>query len=277
MSDYTHEYSNFPDSPIVQKNYMDISDDIADVVGQIETAKASGDYATAAQLIADHPELSNYNFSSADVNRFIEEIRNTQIFAQSFKRSIQFGGSAFLGEEIGDLWITTTIKEDSILAATDTLRSRKKIKTGAKSDPQKLVFAQEKDVQITIPKEYSKSMNNIDNYVSLEQMKYETEHLYQYKINLNLTDIDLSEPLTEGDIIFNITFFGELDNGSVLLLEEKNIVYDQHNSELQIAVVHSSSNLKKIYPFYSVRNYSDAKGDITFKIMHGDFTVEVTE
>ena len=276
MSEYTHEYSNFPDSPITQKNYKDISDEIATVVGQIESAKAAGDYATAAQLVADHPELSDYNFSSADVNRFAEEIRNTQIFTESFKRSIQFGGSAFSGDEIGDLWITGSISEPEVMAASAP-QTRKSSKTVAKNEPKKLLFAQEKDVQVVIPKGYTKSVNNIENNVSLEQMKYNPEHLYQYKIDLGMTGIDLSEPMTNGDIIFNVSFFGELENGTVLLLEEKDIVYNPHESEININVVHFNSNLKKIYPFYSVRNYSDAKGSIEFKVMHGDFTVEVTE
>lgn len=281
MPDYTHEYSNFPNSPITQKHYIDISDDIAEVVGQIESAKAAGDYVAAAQLVADHPELSNYNFSAQDVNRFVEEIRNTQIFTQSFRRSIQFGGSAFTGDEIGDLWITGDLSSITGTGVNNSLKSTKGTKSSKKAtsqpEPKKSLFMQEKDVEITIPKDYTKSINNIDNLVSLEQMDYDTEHLYQYKIDLKMTEIDLSEPMTEGDIIFNIGLFGELANGSVLLLNEKNVVYDPHESELQINVVNFNSNLKKIYPFYSVRNYSDAKGNIDFKVLHGDFTVEVTE
>lgn len=104
MADYTHEFSNFPDELITMKEYKDINDEIASVVAQIETAKANGDYQTAVSIINAHPELSDYNFSASDVNRFIEEIRNTQIYATAITKAISYGDDKFAGD-VGDIWI----------------------------------------------------------------------------------------------------------------------------------------------------------------------------
>jgi len=104
MAEYTHEYSNFPTELITMKEYKDINDEIASVVAQIEAAKASGDYATAVELINSHPELGDYNFSASDVNRMIEEIRNTQIYATQITKAITYGDDNFAGD-VGDIWI----------------------------------------------------------------------------------------------------------------------------------------------------------------------------
>lgn len=105
MPDYTHEFSNYPDSLIDMRTFKDINDEIASVVAQIEAAKADGDYADAIAIIKAHPELADYDFSANDINRIIEEIRNSQIFVTTITQGITYGGNSFRGE-VGDIWIT---------------------------------------------------------------------------------------------------------------------------------------------------------------------------
>lgn len=104
MADYTHEFSNFPDSLVDMKTFKDIDDSIASIVSQIETAKANGDFATAVAIISAHPELADYDFSANDINRIIEEIRNSQIYATSMTNAITYGNTEFRGS-VGDIWI----------------------------------------------------------------------------------------------------------------------------------------------------------------------------
>ena len=118
MPDYTHEFSNFPDSLIGVKTYKDIDDDIASIVAQIEQARADGDFKRASEIISEHPELSDYNFSANDVNRIIEEVRNTQVFAKKHEKAIDYGGSYYDGEK-GNLWIGEALP-DLIFENEDT-------------------------------------------------------------------------------------------------------------------------------------------------------------
>ena len=102
--DYTHEFSNYPDSLIDMKTFKDINDDIASIVSQIEAAKAEGYYDDAIAIIKEHPELADYDFSANDINRIIEEIRNSQIFVTTITDAITYGNDEFRGS-VGDIWI----------------------------------------------------------------------------------------------------------------------------------------------------------------------------
>ena len=104
MADYTHEFSNFPESLIDMRTFKDVNDEIASIVSQIETAKANGDFATAVSIINEHPELSDYDFSANDINQIIEEIRNSQIFAAKITNAFSYGDDNFAGD-VGDIWI----------------------------------------------------------------------------------------------------------------------------------------------------------------------------
>lgn len=117
MAAYTYEYrdrsASFPNTVPDVVTYKDVDADVAPVVGQIESAVRSGDYATATQLISDYEanltdktkSLKYYLISAEDINRIIEDIRNTQIFAISNAQSIYTTESEPVAQAVGDVWV----------------------------------------------------------------------------------------------------------------------------------------------------------------------------
>lgn len=110
MANYTHEYSNFPDELITVKTYKDVDDDIAALVQQINEYREAGDFASANALVAENQAaLSVYNVSSEDINRIVEEIRNTQIYAKESGNSVYYTDTEPTDAVInGDTWLDTT-------------------------------------------------------------------------------------------------------------------------------------------------------------------------
>lgn len=79
---YTHEYSNYPDEIIELTNYKNVDDTIGNLINQIETLRANGDYIQATNLIREYAsQLKRYNLDMTTINTLIEHIRNTQIRA----------------------------------------------------------------------------------------------------------------------------------------------------------------------------------------------------
>lgn len=105
MSAYTNEYSNFPLEVINVKEYKNVDDFIKGFVNQIQLLREQGYYAEAARMIRTSADMSPYNFDATDVNRLVEEIRNTQIYAQSQKQAIFYSDQRNFDPSVYDVWI----------------------------------------------------------------------------------------------------------------------------------------------------------------------------
>lgn len=105
MATYTHEYSNFPTSLITVKEYKNVDDFIKGFVHQVQLLREQGYYAEAARMIRTSADMAPYNFDAEDVNRIVEEIRNTQIFAQGQKQAIFYSTTTDFDAQEMDVWI----------------------------------------------------------------------------------------------------------------------------------------------------------------------------
>jgi hypothetical protein len=86
---YSHEYSNFPSATIELTNYMDIDSTVAPIISRIYQLQSSGDYAGANDLIEENWELLKpYSVDMSALNRIIEEIYNTQLYALGSSQQI---------------------------------------------------------------------------------------------------------------------------------------------------------------------------------------------
>lgn len=103
--DYTHEYSNFPSSPIAKKSYKDVNDTIGSTINEIKRLQDNGRYSEAAQLIES---VKDYVIGAADFNAFIEGLRNTQLYAKSAKQFIYLQSEDPTASNVineNDVWI----------------------------------------------------------------------------------------------------------------------------------------------------------------------------
>lgn len=108
MAAYTHEHSNFPLELINVKEYKNVDDYIKGFVNQIQLLREQGYYAEAARMIRTSADMTPYNFDAEDVNRIVEEIRNTQIYAQGQKQAIFYSDTEDFDAKIFDVWIGPT-------------------------------------------------------------------------------------------------------------------------------------------------------------------------
>lgn len=89
MTDYTHEYSNFPNEVITKHNFKDIDNNIATIVNTIKSLQSQGLYNEVSKLIKDNKsELSKYFVDMSVINGMVEHIRNAQIYALGSRQSI---------------------------------------------------------------------------------------------------------------------------------------------------------------------------------------------
>lgn len=91
MASYTNEYSQFPKQLMTLHHFTDVTDEIADFVGQIKYLQSRGLYNQAAKLIGLNQDLLRKCFLSADyLNYLDEETRNLEIMAKSKNQSIYY-------------------------------------------------------------------------------------------------------------------------------------------------------------------------------------------
>lgn len=107
MSKYETEYSNFPSKKITKHNFLDVTDEIATIVNQINALRAQGQYSQAAQLIQKNKEiLSQYIIDAETFRTWENEIYNAQKYAKQVQQSIYFEENE---EDVdcleGDVWI----------------------------------------------------------------------------------------------------------------------------------------------------------------------------
>ena len=88
MSDFEREFSNFPEEKITKHNFINIDDDAASLINQINSLRSQGLYAKAASVIQDNKDiLSQYIADAITFRTWEEEIYNTQIYANGRKPS----------------------------------------------------------------------------------------------------------------------------------------------------------------------------------------------
>ena len=107
MSKYNSEYSNFPHKKIKKHNFLNITDDIAFIVNQINTLHSQGKYAQAAQILQENKEtLSQYIIDAEIFRTWVDEIYNTQKYAKQVQQSIYFEENEDDVDALeGDVWI----------------------------------------------------------------------------------------------------------------------------------------------------------------------------
>lgn len=107
MSKYETEYSNFPSKKITKHNFLDVTDEIASIVNQINLLRSHGQYNQAAQILQENKEtLSQYIVDAETFRTWEDEIYNAQKYAKQVQQSIYFEENE---EDVdcleGDVWI----------------------------------------------------------------------------------------------------------------------------------------------------------------------------
>lgn len=108
MAQYSNIFgSQWPDKLIDLTNYKDADNTVGNLITQIRTAQANGDYTAAQRIIIQNKALlKQYVHDSSAINRYIEEIRNLEIYAKSHKQQVFYQEN--VPEEYisdGDVWI----------------------------------------------------------------------------------------------------------------------------------------------------------------------------
>lgn len=288
MADYTNEYSTFPENLITMKEYKDITDDIAAIVGEIETAKAAGNFSQALEIIKAHPELSDYNFSASDINRIIEEIRNAQIFAQSITKSITYGNDSFSGD-VGDVWIGEAGYENIVSAPSEESLSQVSMRSRSldETDETKVGTAFLKSDSMTsleiIPgSEDNRLIFDFENGSVKIPDTYRTGD-YIYLINISLT-VEVIGNTDERDNIISdsqnsgiqMDIYGMRDAGAPTLIGTRFIPYTDFGTlpkSVDFSAKTVSNGFSSICPMFSVTDAVAVdvnKGRDGFKITYGE-------
>lgn len=107
MSKYKNEYSNFPNQKIIKHNFLNVTDEIASIINQINTLRSHGQYIQAAQLLQTNKEILSQYIVDAEIFRTWEdEIYNAQKYAKQVQQSIYFEENEENVDALeGDVWI----------------------------------------------------------------------------------------------------------------------------------------------------------------------------
>ncbi len=107
MSQFEHEFSNFPSHKITPHHFKNIDDDIAPVINQIHSLRLQGMCEQAADIAYENQEaLIPYVVDAITFNTWDEEIYNTQIYARQRQQVVHFDESEDDVDCLeGDIWI----------------------------------------------------------------------------------------------------------------------------------------------------------------------------
>lgn len=106
MSDFTHEYSQFPDKVWERRYFKDVNDTIAEVINQIKNLQSQGLYNQAQRIIEQNKDvLGKYIIDTEYVNAVDEELINLEKYAKQQKQSIYFQENEPDGV-LNDIWIS---------------------------------------------------------------------------------------------------------------------------------------------------------------------------
>lgn len=104
MASYTNEYSRLPFQIMKRTYFKDVDDTVADLVNQIKTLQASGQFTKVVELLKKNPDLKKYVISSDYMNAIDEETRNLEILTKSRKQCIFYQTDEPEGI-VADVWI----------------------------------------------------------------------------------------------------------------------------------------------------------------------------
>ncbi len=108
MADYTHEYSNFPDTLYTLHNFLDLKDapvNVASIVYEIKNLILMESYNQAALKLEENKNLlSQYFIDATFINTLDEELRNLEIYSKSKKQALYYTPEEPEGVS-GDVWI----------------------------------------------------------------------------------------------------------------------------------------------------------------------------
>ena len=108
MARYTHNFgSQYPTDIIEQTHYRNADNTIGTLLNRIKACEASGDYAGAQSIISQNINtLKQYVLDSTAINRYVEEIRNIEIYVKANKQQIYYQTTdPYDYADVGDVWI----------------------------------------------------------------------------------------------------------------------------------------------------------------------------
>ena len=88
-SQYTHDYSNFPNSIMEKVEFKDVDSSVIEAVNAFEEAMANDNYSRAKQIYEDN-NLGLYIISAYHWNLAFESLRNMQIYAKTKGQQIHY-------------------------------------------------------------------------------------------------------------------------------------------------------------------------------------------
>lgn len=126
MPKYTFQAgAHFPNSLIDLTNYKDADNTVGPIIAQIKAYQESGDYDAAQQLITQHAStLKKYCFDSAAINKYVEELRNLEIYSKAHKQQIFYvpaEDEASIYADLQDVWIGSVGDPTSVIEMGDAL------------------------------------------------------------------------------------------------------------------------------------------------------------
>ena len=108
MARYTNRFgSKYPGDIISLTGYQNADNTIGDLLNRIKSAEENGDYTGAHAIIQQYSNvLKPYVLDSTAINRYVEEIRNIEIFVKANKQQVFYQRSEPRDyASVGDVWI----------------------------------------------------------------------------------------------------------------------------------------------------------------------------
>ena len=107
MARYTHEFSQYPADIIEKTHYKNADSTIVELLNQIKAYEAAGNYSAAQTLISQNINtLKQYVLDSSAINRYVEEIRNIEIYVKAHKQQIYYQGTEpYTYADVDDVWV----------------------------------------------------------------------------------------------------------------------------------------------------------------------------
>ena len=110
MPKYTYQAgAHWPLSLIDLTNYKDADNTVGELIAQIKAYQEAGDFDAAQAIITEHAaELKPYALDAAAINKYVEEIRNLEIYTKSKKQQVFYSPTeeeASCYVDINDVWL----------------------------------------------------------------------------------------------------------------------------------------------------------------------------
>lgn len=120
MARYTYQAgAHWPRSLIDLTNYRDANNTVGSLVAQIKNYQEAGNYDAAQQIIIHNIDtLKHYALDASAINRYVEELRNLEIYTKTHKQQIFYTPSedeAGSYAELQDVWIGDVGDEGQII------------------------------------------------------------------------------------------------------------------------------------------------------------------